>query len=77
MNPVLEEMRMSEWKPIETAPKDGRGFMVYIAKSDVGPHCFSPVSRRNDGTWWDDSTSDQIEPIKGSTHWMPLPEPPK
>ena len=68
---------MSEWQPIETAPKDGRSFMVYVAKDDfAGPHCFAPVSRTNNGRWWDDSTGDHIDPIRGATHWMPLPAPP-
>lgn len=59
---------MSEWKPIETAPKDG---MVLVAGfwddgrswRDIG-HCdhLGVVGR------WDYN----LEP----THWMPLPEPP-
>lgn len=66
-----------EWKPIAEAPKDGRAFMVYVATdAHVGPHCFAPVSRDNDGGWWDDSTGDAIEPIAGATHWAPLPSPP-
>jgi len=68
---------MSEWQPIETAPKDGRAFMVYVVRSENGPHCFAPVSRDSDGGWWDDSTGDAIEPIRGATHWMPLPPGPE
>lgn len=67
---------MSEWQPIETAPKDGRTLMVWITDPDVSSHCFAPVSITSDGKWWDDSTGDQIEPLKNATHWMPLPEPP-
>jgi hypothetical protein len=75
--PATDGDDMSEWQPIETAPKDGRSFMVYVAKDDLaGPHCFAPVSRTSNGMWWDDSTGDRIEPIRGATHWMPLPAPP-
>lgn len=69
---------MSEWKPIETAPKNGRQFMVWVADDPVVvPHCFAPISMDSDGKWFDESTGDQIEPIKGATHWMPLPKPPE
>lgn len=64
------------WRTIDSAPKDGQSFMVYVAESDMGPHCFAPVSRDTGGDWWDDSTGDCIEPIKGATHWQPLPASP-
>ena len=68
---------MSEWQPIETAPKDGRAIMVWIkGRLELQAHCFAPVSICDNGWWWDDSTGDQIEPIADATHWMPLPDPP-
>lgn len=70
-------MSETEWKPIETAPKDGRGIMVWVANGRVTPHCFAPISITNDGGWWDDSTGDQIEPVEGATHWRSLPQPPE
>jgi hypothetical protein len=66
-----------EWQPIETAPKDGRSFMLWVAQSDMGAHWFAPVSITPDGNWWDDSTGDNIQPVNGATHWMPLPDPPQ
>jgi hypothetical protein len=65
-----------EWQPIESAPMDGRSFMVWVAESDMGAHWFAPVSITPGGKWWDDSTGDNIKPIDGATHWQPLPAPP-
>lgn len=64
---------MSEWKPIETAPKDGSPVLAFF-----GP-------RHIEGVFWDDapgvwcfySDGDITFPYKQPTHWMPLPEPPK
>lgn len=65
------------WQPIETAPQDGRSIMLWISAGETRAHCFAPVSITAGGQWWDDSTGDQIKPIKEATHWMPLPEPPE
>lgn len=75
---------MSEWQPIETAPKDGTPILV-----------FSPYEKRDEPTniivarygtangeeFWDyceemlSNVSGEIDP--SPTHWMPLPPPPK
>jgi len=67
-----------EWKPIETAPKDDRYILLYIAKSNsrdtqhrarkmhVG---FWNVKRNHWGCG-----NDRFFPV---THWMPLPTPPR
>ncbi len=65
---------MSEWQPIETAPKDGKRligfdpslFGVCLAQWQFGGWHVSEDSQ--DGNGFDDM------PL---THWMPLPEPPK
>jgi hypothetical protein len=81
-----------DWQPIETAPKDGAVFLVYLPDG-------RPGGRKDDRVWlctWDSYTDAQsglfpgwIQPLNvvksGSqpvyrlnpTHWMPLPEPPK
>ena len=59
-----------DWRPIETAPKDGTRVLVFRQASldhEVG------IARFEGGDWCDDD--DFV--YYGVTHWMPLPEPPK
>jgi hypothetical protein len=58
---------MSEWQPIETAPRDGQRVLMLTAKHYVITGFFS------NGWWLSHPGVYQIHP----THWMPLPEPPK
>lgn len=64
---------MSEWQPIETAPKDGTSVLV------VGAYGYVLMARWKEMTRvpsrWESYGLGAIrfEP----THWMPLPEPPK
>lgn len=72
---------MSEWQPIETAPKDGTRVLAYWPDCyGNGSACaveswFGPWGKGNaDQTWqspfeWADGHNDP-------THWMPLPPPP-
>lgn len=80
---------MSEWQPIETAPRDGTEFLAYdpvVNKYDV---CYA-----SDNRWYgprdDDDLPYFIHQVDGdygscddyfngdrATHWMPLPEPPE
>jgi hypothetical protein len=72
---------MSEWRPIETAPKDGA--MILLASADwVDTGCWRKELNGADDEGW---TCFQIESwayeeyaycIPDPTHWMPLPEPP-
>lgn len=70
---------MSEWKPIETAPRDGSSVLLlsdYVFVED-GPNAiwmgYWPV---NDKKQWCFLSSWDCEPLTEATHWMPLPEPP-
>lgn len=69
---------MSEWRPIETAPKDGTWVLVCGNGWDVQMAWFALNRRINKAYWknsleWDDYDLADKHP----THWMPLPEPPK
>ena len=71
-----------EWKPIETAPKDGQEILIF---------CGYPWEKVEKASWYSPWGNWQIgsipiDPIRdehhgiGSavpTHWMPLPEPPE
>lgn len=63
---------MSEWQPIETAPKDGTVLLGYENKAGVEMFTFRWCEHRgwiSEIPWGD---WDRVDP----THWMPLPEPP-
>jgi hypothetical protein len=63
---------MSEWKPIETAPKDGRKVVVMTP----GYHVRSARYIESLAGWsaWEGSDNDDhLKP----THWMPMPELPR
>lgn len=65
---------MSNWRPIDTAPKD-EAVLVGSENGPVGEaYCYS-----EDGSWWwantgphDFDACKQVFP----THWQPLPRPP-
>ena len=68
---------MSEWQPIETAPKDGSRFLAFHDGhvdfwhwQDFKDGGKAPVGWRN---------FVYVYPDGGNipSHWMPLPEPPK
>lgn len=78
MSPISEEMQMSEWLPIETAPMDGTEILSINA--------FNRMSKAKviefDGNYWRMVGAFNPPPIPrtghGSpTHWMPIPDRPK
>lgn len=56
---------MSEWRPIETAPKDGTVIDLWV-----------PEFGRLTNEWFDPEDDSWTFPGQ-PTHWMPIPEPPK
>ena len=66
------EDAVSDWREIETAPKDGREVLVYDETFHTIEIAGWHVDDYDEGGW---QTGDfgTCEP----THWMPLPEPPQ
>lgn len=78
---------MSEWQPIETAPRDGTEILaVYVCDFNGTIGADYSIVRWEQSTWraqadgqraieaQGDTYTDYIEPFV--THWMPLPPPP-
>lgn len=70
---------MTDWQPIETAPKDGRMLLlVWRDKQQQGlPMVLEGywyAASDGEAFWWSPGqVSWKLEP----THWMPLPKPPE
>jgi hypothetical protein len=83
---------MTDWQPIETAPKDGTFVMLFVPNGqlETGPVTIggywkaverSPDGRFKNGEWtrfsgWLGSDADCHASWCDPTHWMPLPCPP-
>lgn len=67
---------MSEWQPIETAPKDGTWVLGWAPGWTVVTMawCDIPLYPVSDKPYWAQGGAQRAVP---ATHWMPLPEPPK
>lgn len=64
---------MTEWQPIETAPKNETHFLAYWPPSEVDPYLKQyHVCHYAHGVIWPSWITDDDMP----THWMPLPPPP-
>lgn len=59
------------WRPIESAPKDGRRFIAAFKDADMGSWIVVADVGWHRDHWCSDGDG-YIEP----THWMPLPIPP-
>jgi Protein of unknown function (DUF551) len=71
---------VSEWQPIESAPKDGTKIILAFIREHWKPIVTvgawiddAPISTNEWMAWTSIGLIGCIEP----THWMPLPEPPK
>lgn len=70
---------MIEWRPIETAPRDGTEILVFEpAKGEYGSQYIAVVSFKEQGwngpKWYE--TLNEEHTVDEPTHWMPLPKPP-
>ena len=67
---------MSEWQPIETAPKTGQAFLAAPTRDHARPFVALWLDENHpdaDGAGWYDHWN--FDPVE-FTHWMPLPEMP-
>jgi len=73
---------MSQWLPIEYAPKDGRYLMLWDGKHVSRGSWREDAFMDDEGPLWlrddydDFSTGYASTPLR-PTHWFDLPEPPK
>lgn len=70
---------MSEWQPIETAPRDETD--ILIARFKPGMWSRPPVvagwyERGTDEPGWYGYDEPERQNISDPTHWMPIPPPP-
>lgn len=74
---------MTEWRPIDSAPKDGT--RILVASNGLVDTAYWATVSGNANCWGQDYTGwvnyDSEDPFysvfyDGATHWMPLPDPP-
>ena len=75
---TLEQLPMTEWQPIETAPKDGAAILLGLP---IVGNLAENDRRVYEGRWnglqktWTGINGFIV--LSVATHWMPLPEPPE
>lgn len=70
---------MSEWRPIETAPKDGTEVILRFVVRDGDTRPVEALNGWYDGSWRRicySTYSYRYFSLGDVTHWMPLPKPP-
>ena len=68
---------MTEWQPIDTAPKDGTDILAYLEWTDKSGEIRVIRWDEEMEVWWGDYAYDPDDEFEYPTHWMPLPAPPK
>lgn len=63
---------MSDWKLIETAPKDGTWVLIWETAGTNTKYSPADVAHYHLGDWYN---ADK-QRLYGASHWMPLPAPP-
>jgi hypothetical protein len=64
-----------KWQPIETAPKDARGILLYVPENRcIYGAYWGPSSTKNGWCVFGGIFHDYLQ---RATHWVPLPEPPE
>lgn len=69
---------MSEWQPIETAPRDGTNILVWWSAEFHCPVVAHYADKyENSGIGWKITGWGNVISRSSPTHWMHLPQPPK
>ena len=71
--------KLTGWKPIETAPKDGTPLLLFTPRSDgkyfwIEQCTFDPDVKPNGG-WLSDIDGEHLEDVQKPTHWTPANPP--
>ena len=69
---------MTDWRPIETAPRDGTHLLLFDDRDRMLIEADIAIGWWQDGEWrdWGDIGCSGLFPYE-PTHWMPLQEPPR
>ena len=69
---------MSEWQPIETAPKNGESVLLYYGQEYciMEGGCFKRERGYRKNVYYQWVAAIDMGEL-GPTHWMPLPKPPQ
>lgn len=86
---IRELERAAEWRPIETAPKDGTVIDLWVGDHrrtscfwGLPHHCCGEMGSYCDSEWhdlvdgWVDDMNEPLGEFASPTHWMPLPPTP-
>ena len=80
MGDRIGETRMTEWQPIDTAPKDGTVILIWPAKSAFASSDDELISYVVRWSYleqgWIEASGEEYAAFYPS-HWCPLPAPPK
>lgn len=78
---------MSEWQPIDTAPRDGTEFLAWDAVARKMDVAHMVQTKRHPDVWWCEAVQEDAEygPLPDDfgyrteqiTHWRPLPPEPQ
>lgn len=70
---------MSEWQPIETAPRDGTEILGWCEIGVVVVSWNEQRFHKNPKPYWDSNRQSVtwMREYCQPTHWQPLPQPPK
>ena len=67
---------MSEWQPIETAPKDETLVLLLGLVYGKGPDRWIALASFRNNAWREEEDALEDYPLMFPTHWMPLQKPP-